>query len=127
MLLRKLVAALAPLLLCVLVCAAFRWLDGLAWAGGFFGFALKGLLLGAALALVLPLAGISARTNGLVLWLLLGAGLCLLTLVYQYLETVGAVHWPVLAGLVGINGQVVLVEGAVTGFLVATALLYRRK
>ena len=51
MLLRKLVAALCPLLLCVITCAAFRWLDGWLGAGSFLAFAVKGLLLGAALAL----------------------------------------------------------------------------
>lgn len=49
MLLRKLVAALCPLLLCVITCAAFRWLDGWLGAGSFLAFAVKGLLLGAAL------------------------------------------------------------------------------
>ena len=75
MLLRRLVAALGPLLLCVLVCAAFRWMDGMMGATGFLAFLLKGALLGVALALTLPLAGIRARTNGLTGWLLLGAGI----------------------------------------------------
>ena len=56
MLLRRLVAALGPLLLCVLVCAVFRWLDGMIGAASFLAFLLKGALLGAALALTLPLA-----------------------------------------------------------------------
>ena len=50
MLLRRLVAALGPLLLCVLVCAIFRWLDGMIGAASFLAFLLKGALLGAALA-----------------------------------------------------------------------------
>ena len=53
MLLRRLVAALGPLLLCVLVCAVFRWLDGMIEAASFLAFLLKGALLGAALALTL--------------------------------------------------------------------------
>ena len=56
MLLRRLVAALGPLLLSVLVCAAFRWMDGMIGAASFLAFLLKGALLGAALALTLPLA-----------------------------------------------------------------------
>ena len=90
MLLRRLVAALGPLLLCVLVCAVFRWLDGMIGAASFLAFLLKGALLGAALALTLPLAGIRARTNGLTGWLLLGAGILAVALAYQYLETEGA-------------------------------------
>ena len=60
MLLRRLVAALGPLLLCVLVCAVFRWLDGMMGAASFLAFLIKGVLLGAALALTLPLAGVRA-------------------------------------------------------------------
>ena len=127
MLLRKLVAALCPLLLCVVTCAAFLWLDGWLGAGSFMAFAIKGLLLGAALALTLPLAGIQAHTNGLAAWLLLGAALLALALAYQYLETVGAVHVPLLRAVLSINGQVVLVEGAAAGYLCTTALLYRRR
>ena len=125
MLLRRLVAALGPLLLCALVCAAFRWLDGLMGSNGFFAFLIKGVLLGAALALTLPLAGVRARTNGLTGWLLLGAGLLAAVLGYQYLETEGLVHVPLLWGAV--NGQVVLTEGATLGYLCTTAALYRKR
>lgn len=126
MLLRKLAAALGPLLLCLVVCAAFRWVDGLLGAANFSAFLLKGLLLGLCLALVLPLAGVSARTNGLVPWLFAGAGLLLILLAYQYLETSGVLHSALLLNLISINGQVVLVESTVMGYLCATALMYRR-
>ena len=125
MLLRRLVAALGPLLLCVLVCAVFRWLDGMIGAASFLAFLLKGALLGAALALALPLAGIRARTNGLTGWLLLGAGILAVALAYQYLETEGLVSVPVLRAVLSINGQVVLTEGAALGYLCTTAVLYR--
>ena len=65
MLLRRLMAALGPLLVCIGLCAVLRLLDGALGAGQFLTFALKGLLLGAALALTLPLAGVKARTTGL--------------------------------------------------------------
>ncbi len=127
MLLRKLVAALCPLLLCVLVCAGFRLLDGWLGSASFFAFALEGVLLGAALALALPLAGVRARTNGLTGWLLLGAGLLLLVLIYQYLEAMGVIHVPLLRSIIMVNGQVVLVEGATMSYLFLTALFYRRR
>ena len=127
MLLRKLVAALCPLLLCVLVCAGFRLLDGWLGLNSFFAFALKGVLLGAALALTLPLAGVRAHSSGLTGWLFLGAGLLLLTLIYQYLEAMGVVHVPLLRAIMTVNGQVVLVESAAMGYLCLTALLYRRR
>ena len=125
MLLRRLVAALGPLLLCVLVCAVLRWLDGLMGATSFLAFLLKGALLGVALALTLPLAGVRARTNGLTGWLLLGAGLLAAVLAYQYLETEGLISVPVLRAVLSINGQVVLTEGAALGYLCTAAALYR--
>lgn len=125
MLLRRLVAALGPLLLCVLVCAAFRWLDGWMGAASFLAFLLKGALLGVALALTLPLAGVRARTNGLTGWLLLGAGILAAALAYQYLETEGLISMPVLRAVLSINGQVVLTEGAALGYLCTTVALYR--
>lgn len=125
MILRKLVTALCPLLLCVLVCTAFRWIDGLMGSGAFWAFALKGALLGAALSLILPISGVRARTNGLTGWLWLGAGLLLAAVIYQYMETTGAVHLPVLKSIMTVNGQVVLVESAAMGYMAALAIWKR--
>lgn len=127
MLLRKLTAALCPLLVCIAVCTVFRWVDGWLGSTSFVSFVIKGALLGAALALTLPAAGVRAHTNGLTGWLFLGAGLLGAALLYQYLETVGMVHVPLLAALMTFNGQVVLVESAAMGYLTAAALLYRRR
>ena len=68
MLLRKLVAAFCPLLLCLVLCLLYRWLDGILAAGLFWSFLLKGLLLGVALALIIPLAGLRCHSNGLQPW-----------------------------------------------------------
>ncbi|MBP3645287.1 MAG: hypothetical protein J6K55_02575 [Clostridia bacterium] len=125
MILRKLVTALCPLLLCILVCTAFRWIDGLMGSGAFWAFALKGALLGAALSLILPISGVRARTNGLTGWLWLGAGLLLAAVIYQYMETTGAVHLPVLKSIMTVNGQVVLVESAAMGYMAALAIWKR--
>ena len=127
MLLRKLIVAVCPLAICALVCGLFRWLDGMLGSTAYAAFVLKGALLGAALALTLPIAGVRAYTNGLSGWLLLGAGLLAAALVYQYLETTGAVHLPVLSVLLAVNGQVVLVESAAMGYLTAAGLWYRRR
>ena len=127
MLLRKLVAALCPLLLCLLTCGIFQWLDGLIPAGDFFSFLLKGLLLGACVALLLPVAGISSKTNGLAGWLFAAAGILLLVVLYQYLETIRFIHWPVLRALLSINGQVIWVECTIVGFLLVTAFLNRNR
>lgn len=127
MLLRKLVAAFWPVLLCAVACMLFRWVDGWLGAAAFWAFVVKGGLLGAVLALALPLAGVKAHTNGLAGWLLAGAVLLLAAIVYQYLETTGAVHWPLMASLMAFNGQVVLVESTVMGYLAVTGLWYRRR
>ena len=126
MLLRKLTAALLPLLLCVVFCAALRLLDGWLGAGGFWVFALKGVLLGGLLALVLPIAGVRAHTNGLTPWLFTGAGILLAVLLYQYMETIGTLHSAFLSSLLTVNGQVVLVESAFMGYLTAVGAIYRR-
>ena len=127
MLLRKLVAALSPLLLCIVVCTAFRWVDGAVGSGSFWAFAMKGVLLGAALALALPAAGVRAHTNGLAGWLFLGAGILLAVLGYQYMEMSGMAHVAVLQAIMPFNGQVVLVESTAMGYMASAALWYRRR
>lgn len=127
MLLRKLTAAFCPPLLCLAVCILYRWLDGVLGAGMFGSFCLKGLALGVAVALILPVAGVKTYHNGLTNWLLAGAGLLLALLLYQYLETVGAVHSQLLLTILTVNGQVVLVESTVMGCMAMTALLNRKR
>ena len=127
MLLRRLMSAFCPLLLCAAACGFFRWMDDWMGANDYWSFVLKGCVLGVALALVLPCGGVHAHTNGLTGWLLMGALLLLAAIVYQYLETTGAVHWPVLASLMEVNGQVVLVESTVMGYMTMLSLWYRRR
>jgi len=127
MLLRKLTAALWPLLLCAVVCMGFRWVDGWLGSSGFWAFVIKGAVLGAALALCLPAAGVKAHTNGLTGWLMLGAAVLAAVIVYQYLESAGLVRVPVLQAILGFNGQVVLVESAAAGYLLTCSLWYRRR
>lgn len=127
MLLRKLIVAVCPLILCAIVCAAFRWLDGWLSSGAFWAFVFKGVLLGALLASVLPIAGVRFYTNGLTGWLLLGAGLLLLAVLYQWMETSGMLHLPVLASIMAFNGQVVLVESTLMGYMASAALWFRRR
>ena len=127
MLMRRLVAVFCPLILCLLTCVVFRWLDRWFAAGNFFLYVLKGLSLGLCVALLMPVAGITMRNTGLTPMLYIGAGILLVTLGYQYLETVGAVHWPALKAIISINGQVVLIESTVMGNLLLTAVLNRRR
>lgn len=127
MLLRKLTAAFGPLLLCAVTCMLYRWLDGALGAGLYWSFLLKGVLLGVCAALILPCAGVKSFTNGLTPLLYVGAGVLLALLIYQYLETVGVLHSALLLTVLTINGQVVLVESTVMGFMTLTAILNRRR
>ena len=127
MLLRKLVVAICPLLVCAVVCMAFRWVDGWLGSSAFWAFVIKGGLLGAALALTLPIGGIRAHTNGLAGWMLAGAAALAAVVIYQYLERAGLVHMPVMLAILGFNGQVVLVESAFAGYLLTCGLWYRRR
>ena len=127
MFLRKLFAVLCPFLVVAAVCALFRWVDGWLGATAYAAYVLKGSILGAALAFMLPIAGVRAFTNGLCGWLLAGAVLMGAVLVYQYLETAGAVNVPLLRALLTINGQVVLVESAAMGYLAAAGFWYRKR
>lgn len=127
MLMRKLLAVFGPLLICLLTCTVYMWLDRWLPTGSFLQYMLKGALLGLGLALVLPVAGIAARNTGLTAMLYIAAGLLAAILLYQYLETVGAVHWPALKALITVNAQVVLIESTAAGYLALTAALNRRR
>lgn len=126
MFLRKLVAAVCPLLFCILLSIAFRWLDSLSWLSGFWGYAIKGLLLGFALGLILPTGGVKSHMNGLQPWFLGGVGLLAALMLLQYLAFAGVLRL-LLLELLGLNPQVVLVEGAAAGFMLVTALLNRKR
>jgi hypothetical protein len=127
MLMRKLFVAVGPPLLCLLTCVLFRWLDELAGVTGFVQYLLKGALLGVCLGLVLPVAGITLKNNGLTVWLFAAAGLMALALAAQYMQTVGSLRWSLLNAIVTVNGQVVLAESAVTGYLLLTSALNLRR
>lgn len=126
MFLRKSFVAVGPLLLCLLLCVLFRWLDAFLAADRFLPYLLKGLLLGAALGLVLPVGGIATRSNGLTGYLFVATGLLGVTLLLQYLQVTGAMRLAVLEAVIGVNGQVVLVESAVAAYCALTAALHRK-
>ncbi len=123
MLLRRMVAAVCPLLYCLLMIFAFRWLDGQSWLPAFWGYALKGLLLGVALAVILPTGGVKSRMNGLQPWVLTGAGLILALVLVQFLCFTGVLSLPLLSP----DPQLVLAESAAVGFLTVTVFLNRRR
>lgn len=123
MLLRKMIAAVLPLVYWVLAVFAFRWLDGQSWLPVFWGYVVKGLLLGIVLALILPTGGVKSRMNGLQPWVLVGAALMLVLIVVQFLAFSGLFTLPLLAP----DPQLMLGESAIVGFLLVTVFLNRKR
>ena len=122
MFLRKLLAALAPLLLCAFLCFLFPLIS--AW--GFLGFVLMGFMLGAALALVPVLLGAGRRRDAFGGMLVIPAVLLFCLLLYQYLTAMGMMNVPALAFLYTTSSQSVLVESVFFGFITVTLLRTRK-
>ena len=124
MFLRKLTVILVPLCMLMVLCLMLPLLFSLDW---FFGSLLIGLLLGALLSLLLPLAG-ATRLREPFAWLLwIPAAVILLVLLYQYLASVGAGQdLPVLRLLAvspGSSGSwIIALEAAVAAYLLAFSI-----
>ena len=118
MFLRKLTVMVAPLLLAAGLCLLFPVMGGL----GFWSNVLKGLLMGVVLALLLPLSGAGRKREPFAGLLWVPAVALALVVTYQYLESIGTVNWPVLSMLTTRDGQVVMVECALTGYMAAQCI-----
>ena len=124
MFLRKLTVILVPLCMLMVLCLMLPLLFSLDW---FFGSLLIGLLLGALLSLLLPLAG-ATRLREPFAWLLwVPAAVILLVLLYQYLASVDAGQdLPVLRLLAvspGSSGSwIIALEAAFASYLLAFSI-----
>ena len=118
MFLRKLTVMVAPLLLAAGLCLLFPVMGGL----GFWSNVLKGLLMGVVLALLLPISGAGRKREPFAGLLWVPAVVLALVVTYQYLESIGTVNWPVLSILTTRDGQVVMVECALTGYMAAQCI-----
>ncbi len=121
MLLRRLLVVTAPLMLCLVVCTVFHWLDSALGATSFFSYLLKGIVLGFGMALLLPCAGIKTFTSGLVWWMFVSMGILALLLIVQYLQSINVLTLSFLP----LNGQIVLVQSTVLGFVSGTTVFNR--
>ena len=122
MFLRKLTVIVVPLALGWALCVLFPLLSGL----GFWSNVLKGLLLGAGLALLLPLSGAGRKKEPFAGLLWVPALLLMLTVGYQYLHSIGAASVPMLNNLATTDGQVVLVECVLVGYMTLQSLRTRK-
>ena len=118
MFLRKLVVIFLPLVMVLLICLLLPLLSG----AGFLYWAVAGLLLGIALALVLPLSGATRMREpfGYLLWV--PALVLILVVLFQGLTVNGGADIPVLSLLTAATPSVILVECAFIGFLMTTVI-----
>lgn len=112
MFLRKLVVIVLPLVMAALLCFLLPVLDGMP----FWTEVLKGLTLGAALALLLPLCGSTRKREPFtgLMWTPLVA--LIIAVLGQYLYVIG-ISIPVLEMLRTSDSQVVLVECLFIGYM----------
>ena len=118
MFLRKLTVIAVPLMLCAIVCALLPFLSGL----GFFTWALIGLVLGVALALLLPVSGAGRKKEPFAGLLWVPAILLVLVAAYQYVSSMGMLVIPLLSILHTVEPNVVLIECTFAGYMMATCV-----
>lgn len=114
MFLRKLTVLAVPLALLLLICLLIPVLSGL---GVFFGSLAIGALLGAALGLLLPLAGATRLREPFAYLLWIPAALILGILIYQYLASLGT-DVPVLRLFATLDSRVITVEAAFAAYMI---------
>ena len=115
---RKLIVIILPLGMLALIAVLMPLFSSL---GAFFGSLLLGAALGTALGLLLPLAGATRVREPFAYLLWVPSALVLLTLIYQYLASLG-VSWPVLRLLATLDTRVITVEGAFAAYMIAFSI-----
>ena len=121
MFLRKLVVIVLPLLMAALLCILLPLMDGMP----FWTEVFKGLTLGVALALVLPLCGATKKREPFAGLLWAPLTVLIVVVLSQYLAVLG-ISVPVLDMLRTGDGNVILVECAFIGFLAVQTIRTRR-
>ena len=122
MFLRKLTVMVAPLLMALALCVLLPVMNGM----GFWSNVLKGLILGVGLALLLPLSGASRKKEPFAELLWIPALLIMLAVCYQHLFSMGKVSIPMLNMLATTDGQVVLVECVLVGYMATQSIRTRK-
>ena len=126
MFLRKLLVVLTPLLMAFLLCVLFPFLGKTFPELGFFEVVIEGLLLGVALALLIPLMGARKRESFTGLYWV-PVVLLFITVLFQYLSQSGALRIDALAFLRAPGPQTVLVECVFIGFLLTLCIRASRR
>lgn len=121
MFLRKLLVMGVPLLMVLVLAVWFRLWQG----SSALTYLLKGVVLGVALGLMLPLSGATRRREAFAGLLWVPVALLGVIALYQVVTAQGGISLPVLSLLETPDGQVFLLEGAFLGFMVVTLLRTR--
>ena len=120
MFLRKLTVVVVPLLLASIVCALLP-LVGLG-NSGFITWVLQGVVLGTALALLLPVSGAVRKREPFAGLLWIPALLLTFTVAYQYMSTTGVWSTPLLSMLETNQPNTIMIECTFIGFMAATCI-----
>ena len=123
MFLRKLTVMVLPLLLLAALVFVLPYVDQLNL--GFFTGCVRGLVLGIALALLLPLSGASKHREPFAGLLWIPTLLIVGVIVYQYLETQGT-HVDVLHILATKDEAVIFLESVFAGYMGTTCVRTRK-
>ena len=118
MFLRKLVVIVVPLGMLLLLSLLLPLLSSL---GVFWGSLLLGVALGAALGLLLPLAGATRMREPFAHLLWIPAALVLLVLLYQYLASLGT-SWPLLRLVATLDSRLITVESAFASYMITFSI-----
>ncbi len=115
MFLRKLIVILLPLGMLLLIGLLMPFFSSI---GAFFGSLVLGAFLGTALGLLLPLAGATRLREPFAHLLWIPAALVVLTLIYQYLASLGT-DWPLFRLLATLDTRLITVESAFASYMIA--------
>lgn len=117
MFLRKLTVMVVPLLLLALLCVTLPLIA--ACQLGFFAYVVMGILLGVALALLLPLSGATHKREPFAGLLWVPTLLVVAVVVMQYLAYIGKMQLPLLATN---ETMVIFMESAFVGYMGMTCV-----
>ncbi len=119
MFLRKLLVIALPLALCFLLIVLFPLISSADIR--FFEYVVDGILLGIAMALLIPLMGSRRRETFSRLYII-PTVILLLVIAYQYLQQIGVWKFAALSFLTATGPMTVMLESAFLGFLATVSI-----
>ena len=118
MFLRKMIVIVLPLVMLLAICLLMPAFSSL---GPFFSSLLLGIALGAALGLLLPLAGATRLREPFAHLLWIPAAAVVILLIYQYLASMGT-DIPLLRLFATLDARVITAEAAFAAYMITFSL-----